>query len=228
MATTYCTPADVANYCNIVDAEGDRAIFGTNPPLPTEAEVDDYINEAEELIEKQCETAWGTRYLQRTEEWYDYIYDYYEKSIKLEKGDVVPFDTAEGDKLEVWDGANWSDWIATYTEGRDDDFYVDYRLGKIYFQNRTPSYRQNSIKVTYRVRASSTVPKPIKVATALMAGIFLANSEYASILFPEGQSENNSAEERIGRWEAQIENRLKLYAKGENFLINTAFTTITH
>lgn len=226
MATTYCTPANVASFCNIVDDEGDRAVFGTNPPTPTQAEVEDFINEAEENIEKTCQTAWGTRLLQKTDEWHDYFYDYLESSIKLELGDVITFDTAEGDKLEVWDGANWIDWIATLTEGRDDDFYVDYRLGKIYFHNRRPSYRKNGIKVTYRVRASATVPKPIKAACALSVGILLGNSEFASILFPAGESENNTPEDRMTRWENQINNKLKKYAKGSNMLINMPFTPI--
>ena len=60
MATTYCTPDDVALYC-VISNKGERAVFGAEPPLPTWAEVESMINDQEEILEDECANAWGTR-----------------------------------------------------------------------------------------------------------------------------------------------------------------------
>ena len=211
MVVVYCTAANVASYCNITDSGGDRAVFGTDPPIPTQAEVEDLINIAEEMIEDKIKTAFGTRNITITEEYHDVYTDWKETSIHLSKCDIVTLASGSGDKLEVWNGSSWVDWLTTKTEGRNDDYWVDYSLGKIIFMNSKPNYKHRGVRVTYRVNSNTTVPKPISLATALQVGILLANSEHASVIFPEGESENNPAESRIKRWKTQIQDILKKY-----------------
>ena len=116
----------------------------------------------------------------------------------------MTFSGVAGDKLEVWDGNQWKDYITDYTEGRDEDFFVDYKLGKIYFINQVPSTGKLVIRATYRYNGGSTVPRAVKVACALKVGIFLANSPHVTILFPEGEGEGQTIEDKINRWEKQI------------------------
>lgn len=169
------------------------------------------INEAEEWINETCQTAWGTLFLQLTDELHDIHVDHTESSIHLNYGDVIDFTT--GDKLEIWDGSDWVDWIATYTEGRNDDFFVDYVMGKIYLMKRFHRLERLNAKVTYRVRANSTIPRTIKYSCAYLVGINILNSEYASVSFPSGEGEELTKRDVMNRWWQLILRKLRPYTK---------------
>lgn len=205
----------MATFCNLVTHDGDRIQFGNNPPIPTDDEIRALINVAEEHIETMCNNAWSTRTITITDELQDLWEDHQEFSFALNNPNIVAFDDTEGDKLEIWDGNNWIEWLTTYVEGRDEDFWVDYKIGRIYFINRRPSSGKQMARVTYRYGGSSAVPQAVKMATALFVGIILATGEYASILFPEGTSENFPASSRVTQWEKTIEELLKKYKIGQ-------------
>ena len=175
--------------------------------------MEEFINDAEGLIEEECVNAWGTRSISVVDELYDIFADYQEFSFQLRHANIMDF-SSPTDKMEIWDGANWIDWIADYTEGRGDDFFVDYELGKIYFRNRRPTSGFNRVKMTYRYNSGSTVPRGVKLATINWVGVILANSEYVSVLFPSGESENVSIESRISRYERQIKKWLGRHKVG--------------
>lgn len=217
MVTTYCDRSDIGVYCHIVTNEGTRPVWGTNPVLPTNDEVDELINTAEGLVEDYCKNAWGTRTITETEETCDIDRNYSETSIKLRHTNVKAFDTGQGDKIECWDGTQWVDYVASYTEGRGDDFYVDYALGKIYFLNNRPHPGKLRAKVTYRRNSGSTVPQAVKAATALWVGILLASSPQAANLFPEGEGEDYNLSDRIRIWDDQIKRLLEPH-KGQSFV----------
>ena len=68
MVVTYCTVQQVASRCNFIGQHGGkRAIFGTDPKIPTIDEIEDMINEAEQWINETCQTAWGSLYLEISE-----------------------------------------------------------------------------------------------------------------------------------------------------------------
>lgn len=214
MAVTYCTVEQVASRCNFMgSSSGVRAIFGTDPKIPDLDEIQDMINEAEEWINEQCQTAWGALYLSITDELQDSHIDYMECSVHLNHANVMDFDTEENDKLEVWNGSSWDDWITTKTEGRGNDYFVDYSMGKIYFLSSITSRDRKNIRITYRVNRSSTVPLPISYAASYLAGMNILNSEYATVAFPEGEGEELSSEQMISRWWNMVLRKLKPYLK---------------
>lgn len=211
MATTYCTPEDVATICGLTDHEGERAVFDENISVPSREEVLSLINDAEELIEDRCGNAWGDRSIQIEDELHDFFCDTKECSIHLNVPNVVAFDDQEGDKLEVWYGNDWIDWVLTKTEGRGDDFFVDYKLGKIWFLRNRPRIGSRVMKITYRYNGGTNVPRAIKISTAMQVGVLLSNSEQVDIRFPEGASSDFTTSDMITRWEKYIDKSLKVY-----------------
>lgn len=205
----YCTPEDVALYCNFTDQKGNRAVFGETLKTPTEAEVESIISRAEEFIQDRCGAAWGTTFIQ-VMELHDFYCDRRECAIHLNHGDVDTF-TTPGDKIEAWMGNAWKDWVADYTEGRGEDYYVDYELGKIWFLTAKPPRGVQRLRITYRYNSGSSVPGAIKLACALQVGVLLTNSELVDVLFPQGESADMGKNTMVSRWERQIDELLKRY-----------------
>ena len=120
--------------------------------------------------------------------------------------DFVAFNGAE--LLESanvsWNGSSWIEYVATYTEGRANDFWVDYTNGIIYFKAQLPQFAETSVRVTYEYGAS-TVPHDIKKACALMTAIDVAaQSDYIDA-FPEGTTGGITVADKIDLWQKQID-----------------------
>ena len=209
--TTYCTPQDVARILNLTNNEGDRLEFGFNATIPTAQEIELFILDAEGIIDEKTYSAFGSRFITKTDEYRDLFGDYLETSVHLGNGNVMPLSNSDGDKLELWNGSDWIDWITTKTEGRGDDFYVDYKLGKIYFRRHYPRYGRNVIRATYRYQKITTVPYSIKIATVLEVGMLLVNSRFVGILFPEGESSELRADDLLSNYENKQRDLLKKY-----------------
>lgn len=207
----YCSAEDVALICNLTDHQGNRAVFGTSPATPSRDEVETLIGLAEDYITDRCNNAWGTNYIQVLNEMYDFYCDYLECSLQINHPNIMTFDDSEGDKLECWMGSAWKDWILDYTEGRGNDFWVDYKIGKIWFLSAKPARGRQRIRLSYRYNGGAAIPSPVREATALLVGITLANSEYVDILFPEGSSPDLSKEDLISRWERKVSENLKRF-----------------
>lgn len=223
--TTYCTPQDVARILNLTNNEGDRLEFGFNATIPTTQEIEQFILDAEGIIDEKTHSAFGSRYTTITDEYHDLFYDYFETSVHLVNPNVITLSNSDGDKLELFNGSEWVDWITDKTEGRGDDFYVDYRLGKIYFRRRWPRYGRNVIRATYRYQKFATVPYSIKVATVLEVGMLLVNTRFVGILFPEGESSELRADDLLTNYENKQVELLKEYIIG-NVGRNLSFTPI--
>ena len=56
------------------------------------------------------------------------------------------------DILEVWNGSAYIEWISTFTEGRDQDYFLTPRDGRIYFMRGFNWWRlfPDGVRVTYR------------------------------------------------------------------------------
>ena len=209
--TTYCTVEDVVRILSLTDSAGDKAEFDLNITNPTAQDMILFILDAEGVIDEKTNSAFGSRYITKTDEYHDLFRDYFEISFHLDNPNIMAFDDTKGDKLELWDGSDWVDWLTTKTEGRGDDFYVDYRLGKIYFRRNFPRYGRHVIRSTYRYQKFTTVPYSIKVATAYEVGMMLANSRFVGILFPEGGSSELRADDLIQNYENKQRDLLKKY-----------------
>lgn len=231
MAVVYCTAADVASFLDLVDQSADRTVFDGSS-TPTQTEIESYINVAEQFIDEQCETAFGTRTIQRTDEYLQVDWTRREISAHLDYPNVVTFSTGDGDKLEIFDGSDWEDWVLTKTEARDGDFFVDYAMGKIYFINSRPSRLRERLRVrcTYRVRnpiKGSTVPETIKQACVFQVGILLSQTEHQSILYPDGRDDNLSTSDRVQQWQDKFDRLISQYRIGRPW-INKSFIPVRY
>jgi len=222
----YVTAKEVAKYCQIYSPEGDLAVWGENIEHPTEETITDLIEVAEETIQDKCSNAWGSNFIQITDEVHDFWRDWLEASVHFKFANVMPL-TKDTDKLEVFNGSAFVDWLQTKTEGRGEDFYVDYNLGKLFFIKSIPESRRQAVRLSYRYNGGSIVPKAIKISTAFQVGIFLANGEFADVLFPTGEGERNQASSRMTRWEKQIEDFIKHHRIG-TLVIDQSFIPVRY
>jgi len=73
--------------------------------------------------------------------------------VDLHHWEVRTFISGSGDKLEVFDGSVYVDWLtAGKTEGRNNDYFLNARQGRIYFQKGIPrAWRYpDGVRITYR------------------------------------------------------------------------------
>ena len=56
--------------------------------------------------------------------------------------------------MEVWDGTQYEDWLTTKTEGRNEDYWLDYEKGVLYL--RTTRYTPISgVRISYRFNSGN-------------------------------------------------------------------------
>ncbi len=234
MAVTYCTADDVALFAQLRAHDGSKIVWGTKPPVPDDSDIQALIESAERTIEDITKQAWGTRYITTTNEIQDihttwgtyapYRGSYY-AYLFLKRQNITTFSSVAGDKLEIFEDNAWVDYLTTYTEGRGEDFFVDYALGKIYFRNRTPPIGQQLARITYRRNSGTTVPEAVRQATALQVAIFLANTPGVQILFPTGEGGGTPSTTLIDNYEEMIQRILSPHILVEQPM-NTKFIPI--
>ena len=164
MAVTYCTSDQVAEYLQ-------RDDFSTTT-TPKKTTVEDYIYRAESEINRHTGSAWMP--ITVTEEIHRFVYKP-SRNIKIWRPEITldfrPIVTLveDTDILGVYNGSEYIDWISTKTEGRNDDFWVDYKNGKIFFERGFPIHSYNEgVRITYRY-GHSTVAKWVEELAVLMA-----------------------------------------------------------
>jgi len=200
MATTYCTHGDVSNFLAI------SAFSGST--IPTSTTVEDRINEAEDYIELLTGRAWQSKTVSN---------EYHEIDLEYERMTGIPvflnhryvktLASGSGDKLEIWDGSSWADWLtdSSRTEGRNNDYWLRYEDGVLYIKNW--SRYPKGVRLTYRY-GETTVPKSIKKAAILLTAIDLVSSDDRSVQLPEGTSQLDYAQ-KIEKWEQQTKKLLE-------------------
>ncbi len=150
--------------------------------------VADLINAKEDEIDQATQHAW--RETTVTDELHDFnmLYKLYGGvPVYLNHRKVKEFDHDKGDKIEVWDGNTWDDWVTSHTTGRANDWWADYEKGIIFIKYLFPFGVEKKIRVTYRYGESS-VPNDIKNACVKLVAYDLVHSDDRSVLFPEGSS----------------------------------------
>lgn len=207
MATDYATPSDVQRILGL------EYPF-TNNTNPTLADVEATINEAEDEVDDFTRRAWREKTI--TNEVHDFPqvpYNYYTGiPIYLRRESVRDFDTAQGDKIEVWNGTDWIDWVATKTSGRGNDYWLEGEKGILYLRTTATFYRERALRVTYRY-GETTVPKTIRGATAkIAASILLLNDDRSGVVDDTGTGQNVSYESRVRMIRGQAFRALDRYA----------------
>jgi hypothetical protein len=213
LAVTYCTTDDVPLFAQLRGSNGRKVVWGTNPPVPTDADIQTLIESSEGIIEDITKQAWGTRYITITDEIQDIhgAYGRFRSSyayIFLNNQKIAAFNSVAGDKIEIFEDNAWVDYLTSYNEGRGDDFFVDYQVGKIYFRNRNPPIGQQLARITYRQNSGSIVPEAVRQATALQVAIFLASNPGIQILFPSGEGGGANSVADIENYRTQIDLKL--------------------
>ena len=202
----YCTPDDVAHIIQYNLPTG----FTSETPF-TIGHVVDLIYDAMEQIDTITGHAWRERQL--TDYEYHNIDNYHLRAtgipIHLNHREIRQFDTTRGDVVEIWDGAIWDNYLETGTEGRNEDYWVDYELGNLYLRSWLWIERPIGIRLKYRY-GSAYVPPDIKLTTAKIVAMNILYGEDRSVLLPEGSS-NVDYNNKISLFQRDIENVLNRY-----------------
>lgn len=211
VSTTYCTAEDVRRTLQFRD----KLTESTNP---TKTEVEEMILEAESEIDLLTNASWKTTTV--TEQFYNIPnLKYYNFStgipVYLKFRNIKELSSSDGDKLEVWNGSDYEDFLLTKTQGRSNDYWVDSRLGILYLKIWKPYFIDRAIRFTYRYGESS-VPKDIRKATALLVSMeIIRNDDNSSIMDENGDVTRLSHSNRLDRMQEQFDrivgNRTELH-----------------
>ncbi len=184
MAVTYATAANIASLLRLIDSTPARLTFdATTDPLL--AEVEDWINDAEDIIDRTCRHAW--REVQVTNEYHNLPLGQWRFGVEIRVPTTRrPLRTfvSGTDKIEIWNGGEWVELIsdASYTEGRQNDYFIAYESGEIFVRTLRPVLQERSIRLSYK-HGESTVPRDIKRAAMLLTALnILENDDYKVIL----------------------------------------------
>jgi len=214
----YCTPRDVASFMG-------RAAF-TDITNPTRYEVEQIISDMCDQVDEKTHNTWrktrvtnethDVRIQDRYQGYGAYPYDYSTRiALYLKHRDIRPF-VSGTNKIEVWDGSTWIDFITTYTEGRSQDYWINAERGIIYFVNHYPLRQRSNVRVTYDYGKTS-VDGDIRMATILLtAAYIIGGKEDLNIVYP--QSTMGSVLDTKDRWEKWIEQADKRLLKHEQII----------
>jgi len=181
-----------ATYCSYEDVEKLLQVdFGASGK-PTAQDVDDLIVMVEDLVDNDFSSPDALKsWKEHTET--DLYFDYSgvgplylgRKDIRLQT-DVYLTDG----KLYYFNGTDFSDY---WTEGDDEDLYVDYENGIVYFHEFVEKVTQVGLKSAFDLRlkrnvkcgfkwGAASVPDYIKLATAIRTAIMICtNDDYADV-----------------------------------------------
>lgn len=162
----------------------------TDSTTPTLDKIINLINAAQDMIDDRTHHAWREKTV--TDELYDLFEKQYKfgtgRAIYLKRRKIRTFSSSSGDKLEIWNGGTWEDWISTKTEGRAEDYWVDYERGVIYLRLTFVAYYEKSVRATFRFGETS-VPYDIQMAATKIVARDLLYQEDKTFLLPEGSSQ---------------------------------------
>lgn len=193
----YCAPSDVARFIK------PRAHSDPNSPppedftestTPTRDDVIKHIEGASARLERKTQQAWRAN--QVAGETHDHRGLYYWLSghpVQLTKREIRPLDPEKGDKLEVWTGNKWEDWLAegSYDQGRDGDFWIDGPLGILWVYERAILRPHPKFRLTYRY-GYDHVPHDIREAVAKRAAADIITGDFYGTVVPGNNQGDNA------------------------------------
>lgn len=143
MTHYYTTPEKVRKFLGV----GSSFSASTTP---TTEQVENLIRSAQYEIERRTGRSWrkkqsGVEYPPDT--YLDRDANYI---VHLDHADVTEITT-----LQNWDGSTWENWLTAKTEGKADDYWVEYDTGKVH--SKGFGVYDRGIKVQYYYGAPSTL-----------------------------------------------------------------------
>jgi hypothetical protein len=203
----YCTSTDVMRIMQIATPSG--------VTKPTDDQIEDYIAEVEDEIDRFTGHSWRTRYSQSTtgQDTSSPEYEYYDVpqarrynfstgwTIYLKHRFIKTFSAAAGDAIEIWNGSSWDDWLGGRTEGRANDYWVDYAKGALNIRLWIAFHITQAVRVKYRY-GEAKVPYDVREACAMLVASRIIPSDDRSMALPEtGDSTRMTHKDRSQDWE---------------------------
>ena len=208
MATTYCTVGDVADFLRIPL---------TATTTPNKAQVEKIIKRKEDELDRRMGHAWRSKKITRELHDLPLLYTFgWGTPLFLAHRNLYDLDQAEGDKIEIWEGAasNWTDIL-----GNSQWYDANYERGTIHLRGYIFSIlRKNRVRVTYRYggeefAGDTAVPADIEDAVIKMVSIDILNTSFRMDELPTGGIANLSESKKI--WQEDIdrcvENRREVF-----------------
>ncbi len=213
---TYCTAADVAAV-----QEKTAPSAHADDGEATVARYNRAILAQEEYIDRHCRQAWRTRTVTNHYPKDDLGWRYDIEgfvNVALPNVYLKDLSTAAGDKIEVWDGTAFVDWLNPANgkvQGRAGDFYLVPERGVLKVKDTagvlgTWDDPQDRLRVTYRY-GQAVVPFAIQEACAMLVAAVLQNTAYGS---QSGQGQGTDfvpADNRTTRWRNEANKMLEQY-----------------
>lgn len=198
MAVVYTTSDKVAELLQLNVFDGSST--------PTKVQVETIINRKEDFIDARSGHAWRIKTITK---------EYLTPATRYKLGTGIRFKLrhrnittlASGtDKLEVWDGTNWVDWVATRTQGRGNDFWANETEGAVYLNTR--QIFEDSVRATYRYGESSVSGVVEEIATKLAAIDVLTMYDPLTNFTEDGGTVNMSKEQKVNQWKEDVKNQM--------------------
>ena len=199
MATTYCSVEDVSDFLRV-------PITATTTPNKTQ--VEKIIRRKEDEIDRRMGHAWRSVKIYNERHDLPLLYTFgWGTPLWLQHRNIYDFDAAEGDKIEVWEGAS-----DTYDNilGESQWYNMDYQYGRLYIRGFIFSIlRKNRIRVSYRYggekfSGDTTIPNDIEDICVKLTAIDLLTTSFRMDRLPVGGN-SMSWGDMIKAWKEDIE-----------------------
>ena len=209
MATTYCSVEDVADYLRIPI---------TSTTVPNKAQIEKIINRKEDELDRRIGHAWRSKKITGERHSLPLLYIFgWGTPLYLQHRNIYDFDAAEGDKIEIWEGAD-----ASYENilGNDQWYDMDYEYGRLYLRGFIFSIlRQNRVRVTYRYggenfAGDTEIPGDIADCVIKMVALEFVNTSFRMDKLPMGSAGvdySSSKRQWTEDIETCIENRREVF-----------------
>jgi hypothetical protein len=198
MVTTYCSVADVSDFLRV-------PITATSTPNKTQ--VEKIIKRKEDELDRRLGHAFRTKKITREVHDLPLLYKFgWGTPIFLKHRRIYDFSAADGDKIEIWQGASsvWENIL-----GNTSWYDIEYERGTLALRGFIFSIlRKSRIRVTYRYggedyAGDTVVPLDVEDAIIKMTSIELLNTSFRMDELPTGGMTNTSESKR--KWEEDIE-----------------------
>ena len=193
MATFYCSVADVSDFLRIPI---------TSTTSPNKVQVEKLINRREEYLDRRIGHTFG-RNKTITNENHDLalLYTYgWGTPIFLQHRNCRDLSSADGDKIEVWNGAG-----GNYTDILNDTQYYEFEstYGRLFLRGYLFSImRKNRVRITYRY-GDATVPDDIKDACIKLVARDILSTSFRMDTLPMGANAINP-QQSMNAWKQDI------------------------
>ena len=199
MATTYCSVEDVADYLRIPI---------TSTTVPNKAQIEKIIKRKEDELDRRIGHAWRSKKITGERHSLPLLYVFgWGTPLYLQHRNIYDFDAAEGDKIEIWEGAD-----ASYENilGNDQWYDMDYEYGRLYLRGFIFSIlRQNRVRVTYRYggenfAGDTEIPGDVEDCVIKMVALEFVNTSFRMDKLPMGSAGVDYASSKR-QWQEDIE-----------------------